>query len=79
MRIVTVRLPNALHAKLTAAARQLKTTKSVVVRGALEDYLDTAKAGKSGSVLDLAGDLVGSLEGPGDLSYNKEHMRGYGT
>ena len=31
-----------------------------------------------GSVADLAGDIIGSVEGPGDLSTNKKHMDDYG-
>jgi hypothetical protein len=30
------------------------------------------------TVGDLAGDLIGSLEGPGDLSTSPRHMRGFG-
>lgn len=30
------------------------------------------------SALDLAGDLVGCLEAPSDLSTNKEYLRGFG-
>lgn len=28
--------------------------------------------------MDLAGDLAGCLEGPGDLSYSKKYFDGYG-
>lgn len=31
-----------------------------------------------GSFLDLAGDLVGRLEGPGDLSHNRKYLTDYG-
>ncbi len=31
-----------------------------------------------GSALELAGDVVGSVEGPGDLSYNPKYMEGFG-
>ncbi len=35
--------------------------------------------GKHGSALDLAGDLVGSVEGgPGDLATNPKHLNDYG-
>jgi hypothetical protein len=30
------------------------------------------------SALDLAGDLVGSCEGPGDLSTNPKYLEGFG-
>jgi hypothetical protein len=31
-----------------------------------------------GSALELAGDLVGCVEGPGDLTTNPKYMEGYG-
>jgi hypothetical protein len=33
---------------------------------------------RPGSFLDGVEDLIGSVEGPGDLSTNPEHMAGYG-
>jgi hypothetical protein len=32
----------------------------------------------AGSVLDLAGDVVGSVAGPRDLGSNPKHLRGFG-
>ena len=49
-----------------------------MVRDALESYFGGRSGAAPHSVLDLAGDLVGCLEGPGDLSYNKKYMRGFG-
>ncbi len=79
MKSVSLKLPSALAAKLTATAKRRRTTKSAVVRDALDKYLNgkpPAKATKS--VLELAGDLIGRLEGPGDLSYNPKYMQGFG-
>jgi len=78
MKTVTVKLPDRLFAKLTKAAKNGRTTKSAVVRKALEAYLNSKRSAKKGSFLELAGDLVGCVEGPGDLSYNPEHMRDFG-
>jgi hypothetical protein len=50
----------------------------VILREALEKHLDSAPLGSTGTVLDLAQDLVGSLIGPADLSTNKKRLRGYG-
>lgn len=33
---------------------------------------------RPGSALELAGDLVGCIEGPGDLSTNPKYMEGFG-
>jgi len=78
MKSLSLKLPDALDAKLAAVARKRRASKSAVVREALEAYI--AHGGKviPGSALDLAKDLAGCLEGPGDLSYNKRYMRGFG-
>jgi hypothetical protein len=78
MKTLSLKLPDRLHAKLAAAARQRKTTKSTVVRKALEAALRNDGKPKRGSALDLARDLVGCLAGPGDLSVNKAYFKAYG-
>lgn len=78
MKTVSLKLPDQLDAKLAIAAKRGRTTKSAVARKALDAYLNGMKPAKKGSFLELAGDLVGRLEGPGDLSYNPEHMRDFG-
>jgi predicted DNA-binding protein len=79
MKTLSLKLPDALSAKLTAAARKRQTSKSVLVREALESYLADGSQAQPGSFLDLAADLIGSLDsGEGDLSYNPKHMEGFG-
>jgi len=79
MKTLSVKVPDGLDAKLTAMARRRKTTKSTIVRNALEHALhDNAGKPKRGSALDLARDLVGCLEGPGDLSVNKAYFKTFG-
>jgi hypothetical protein len=78
MKTLSVKLPNGLDAKLTIAARQRKTTKSTVVRKALEAALQERGKPKRGSALDLIRDLVGCVAGPGDLSVNKKYLKNYG-
>lgn len=79
MATISVKLPSALDAKLAAAAKRRRTTKAAVVREAIDTYLNGRhKPLKKGSFLELAGDMIGRLEGPGDLSYNSEHMRDFG-
>lgn len=75
---VSLKLPAALETKLSAAARKRRQTKSAVVREALEQFLDKDRAASSGSCLDLASDVVGCVEGPGDLSTNETLLRDYG-
>lgn len=79
MKTVSLRLPDALASKLSALARKQRTSKSALVRDALEAYLTNGTGARQRtSLADRAKGLLGSLEGPGDLSYNKEHMRDFG-
>lgn len=78
MKMFTVKLPEFLESRLAALARERKTSKSKVAREALMDYISRDSNKSTGSFLELAGDLVGSVEGPQDLSVNKSYMRGYG-
>lgn len=59
-------------------ARNRRVTKSAVVREALAAFVAVGMKSSKGSVLDLAWDLVGCVEGPADLSVNEDHLLGYG-
>ena len=78
MKTLSLKLPEALAAKLAALAKKRRATKSALVRDALEAFLARDGKASAGSFLDLAGDIVGCAEGPGDLSYNKAYLRDYG-
>ena len=78
MKTLSLKLPDALARELEARAESERTTKSAILREALTGYLTQAPPARSGSFLTLAGSLVGSLEGPGDLSYDKRHLEDYG-
>jgi predicted transcriptional regulator len=78
MKILSVKLPDDLARELTAQARSQGTTKSEILREALAAFLAKTAQPEEGSFLKRAGDLVGRLEGPGDLSYNKKHLADYG-
>lgn len=75
MSVVTVRLPEDLHDRLRTLADARGTSLSAVIREILDGGLRDAE---ELSLLDRAGDLAGSVEGPGDLSTNPEHMAGFG-
>jgi hypothetical protein len=79
MKTLSLKLPDELDAKLTAKARHGQTSKSEVVRQALDAYLNGGGKEPSGTLLDLAGDLIGCIEGPGDLSHNPDYLRDFGT
>ncbi len=78
MKTISFKLPESLDAMLAAIAAKRGATKSAVAREALESFIQQAKAIRPGSCLALARDLVGSVEGPPDLSYHKRHMEGFG-
>jgi Arc/MetJ-type ribon-helix-helix transcriptional regulator len=79
MKVLSVKVPEALDRKIMAAVKRRRMQKSVVVREALERYLDETHEARSGSFLDLAGDLIGCVkDAPADLSSNPKHLDGYG-
>jgi hypothetical protein len=78
MKTLSLKLPDELARVLEDRARSQGTTKSEILREALARYFSRNRPPGNGSFLALAGNLVGCLEGPGDLSYNKEHLKGYG-
>jgi predicted transcriptional regulator len=74
MKTVSFKLPAALDRQLDELARTRGTTRSALVREALQGLA----RGKRRSVTAAAGDLVGAIEGPSDLSSNPKYMLGYG-
>lgn len=74
MRTVSFKLPGRLVDALGDLAQHRKVSRSALVREALEARLASPRQ----SVTALAGDLVGSVEGPADLATNSRHMRGFG-
>ena len=78
MRTLSLKLPDALDTKLAAVANRQGTTKSNVARQALEAYLNGSENAEKGTLIELAGNLIGSLEGPGDLSHNPKYLRDFG-
>jgi len=78
MKTISLKVPEAMDAKLAAIAKQAGKTKSEVAREALQSFFENGHINRSASAYDLSKDLAGSVRGPGDLSTNKERMRGYG-
>ena len=78
MKTVSLKLSEALDAQLTALIRQRRTSKAAIVRAALEAYLTREGTPAGASVLDLVQDLGGCIEGPFDLSTQRETLDGYG-
>ena len=74
MRVVSLKLPADLDRALTRIAKERHASRSQVLREALESYA----RGSARSVTAAAGELVGSLTGPRDLSTDPKHLTGYG-
>ncbi len=78
MKTLSLKLDDALYARVLAVAKRRGTTQSDVVRDAILARLEPRLGTVVGSALDLAKDLAGCVTGPADLSTNKAHLRGFG-
>jgi predicted transcriptional regulator len=78
MKVLSLKLPDDLDARISGLAIERGSNKSEVVRNALEAYLAREAPVQPGSALALAGELVGAVEGPEDLSQHAAQLRGYG-
>ena len=78
MTTITLKMPEALAARVAAATGRKRGGRSAWIRHAVEAYLESGSRVRPGSCRDLAGDVIGRVEGPADLSGNKKHLRGFG-
>ena len=74
MRTMSIKLSTRLDDVLSDLARRRKSSRSALVREAVE----ALAAGSRRSVTALVDELVGSIDGPADLSSNPKHMTRYG-
>ncbi|MBI2190890.1 MAG: ribbon-helix-helix protein, CopG family [Planctomycetes bacterium] len=77
MRTISVKVQESLDSELAALARKKFTTKSAIIREALVLAVQNDAKVKA-SRLDRIRDLIGCVRGPGDLSHNKTHLKGFG-
>lgn len=73
-----MKIPDQLDARLERMAQDRGTSKSDLVRRALEAHLDDLEGPGPASVGRLAADLVGCVEGPADLSTSPRHLEDFG-
>lgn len=78
MKTISLKVPEALAARLIEAAAQAERSKSAVIREALEQFLSREGHASAGSFTARASDLAGCLSGPEDLSFDARHLEGYG-
>lgn len=77
MPTVTLKLPTEVAARLEQLAARRRTTKSAVIREALEDKLRSSAC--EPSVFDLMKPSLGSVDsGVRDLGRNPRHLKGFG-
>lgn len=74
MKTLTIKLTDTMDTALGAVARRRRISKSALVRRALEKAVNGRTPSRRGTVADVVGDLLGSVEGPGDLSCNKAYL-----
>jgi predicted transcriptional regulator len=77
MPTLTLKLPTDTAARLERMAARRRTTKSALMREALEDKLRSSAA--EPSVYDLMKASAGSIDsGVGDLGHNPRYLKGFG-
>jgi len=78
MKAISLKLPEALDARLAAMAKRRQTSKSAVAREAFEFFFSNGRKRKKPSMHDLMKRWIGSGSGLGDVSYNEKYMEGFG-
>lgn len=78
MNTVSLKVPDPLATAITETARRKGVSKSALIREALTEYLGRLETAQSGSALSRVADLEGILNGPEDLSVNKDYLEGFG-
>jgi hypothetical protein len=79
MTTISLKLPEALVARLEAEARSRQKSKSAIIREYLEQGLNGAQRGKRPSFYERARDLCGvGHSGVQDLATNPKHLEGFG-
>jgi metal-responsive CopG/Arc/MetJ family transcriptional regulator len=79
MKAITLKLPDTLDHRLTHFAQlQKASSKSAVVRQAIEFYLSASPQSAEPSGAVMATKWLGLLKGPVDLSTNPKHLDDFG-
>jgi hypothetical protein len=75
MDLISFKLPPVLRRRLVAEARRRRVSQATIIRETLEAALLEAPRRRGElTCADLAGDLVGSVNGPPDLSTNERYL-----
>ena len=79
MEVITFKADEDLVEKLDALADEQQATRSELIRHAIEQYVESEdRITEAPSAYEALKDVIGSVEGLGDLSNNPDHMEGFG-
>lgn len=79
MRVITFKADEELAKRLDALAEEQHTSRSELIRYAIEEYVESEeRVAEAPSAYEALNDVIGSVEGPEDLATNPKHMEGYG-
>ena len=78
MKTISLKLSETLDLRLNGVAKLRDTSKSEIIREAIESFLGDQQTATQLSFRQAAGELLGSLDGPADLASNPKHLKGYG-
>jgi predicted DNA-binding protein len=75
---ISVRISRNLTARLRARSNAKGISESNVVREALEEYLRRPGSHRSAYELAIEAGVIGTVDGPRDLSTNRRYLKGFG-
>ncbi len=80
MATISLKIPDELLSRMDAMARAKQTSRSALLREALEEKLKAARRRAPLSLFEQSADLCGKgSSGLGDLASNPKHMDGFGS
>ena len=80
MTTISLKIPEELVSKIDAMARSKRTSRSALLREALEEKLKTMTRKKTLSLYEQSTDLCGKgKSGLRDLASNPKHLEGFGS
>ncbi len=78
MKTLSLKVPDDLDRQIEEVARRKGWSKSRLIRLAIAGYVPRGHRTSRISFVARAGDLIGCLSGPADLSTDPAHMKGFG-
>jgi hypothetical protein len=80
MKTISLKVPDELVSRMDAAARAKRTSRSALLREALEEKLEVIASKTPPSLYERSVDLCGKGgSGLGDLASNPEHLKEFGS